>query len=368
MSAKNNIGELEARLGYVFRDKALLMQALTRTSYVNEHRKGGCQSNEVLEFYGDSILSAAIVTLFMNEYTERVDSGIRTKWAEGELTVIRSKLSDKKNLSERAREIGIGKYLRMGEGDSKLGIADEPSVLEDALESIIGAIYIDSGMNMPRVISVVSGILDVKGFLSAKAVESDAVKKSAKNRLQEFCADKKHRLPPPVYKTVGESGPEHKKIYLRECSIGGKKYAVGEGKNLKLADADAAEKTLVILAGEHTRVKKKEEKASKKEAESYTAESIVALREYARSNKLTVPSYKDMGETDRSTPALREYAVRCNFHGKESLGVGADKSIARAISAGKMLESVKGMNKSKKAPKSAPRVKKNATKTTRRKG
>ena len=360
MTKRLDIGGLEGKIGYTFRDKTLLWQALTRTSYVNEHRGGG-QSNEVLEFFGDSVLSCAIVTLFVNQYTERIAHGIKTKFAEGEFTVIKSKLSDKKNLSKRARELGLGKYLRMGEGDAKLGIADEDSVLEDALESVVGAIYIDSGMNMSTVISVVSGILDINRVLSEGISEGNATQKSAKNRLQEWCADKKHRLPQPTYETVGESGPEHKKMYVRRCTVGDGKFADGKGKNLKEADADAAEKMLKILAEDATRVKKTSDKKAEKAAEGIIPDAFVKLREYAKSHKLMAPSFKDLGETEGGANGVKAYAVRCDFQGKAVTGVGTDKSCARAASASMMLECVGVLKKDKKTPKAAPRVKKNKT-------
>lgn len=358
MPKRNDIGELERKIGYTFRDKALLLQALTRTSYVNEHRGDG-QSNEVLEFFGDSVLSCAIVTLFVNEYTDRYDHGIKTKFAEGEFTVIKSKLSDKKNLSKRAREIGLGKYLRMGEGDAKLGIADEASVLEDALESVVGAVYIDSGMDMSKVLNVVAGMLDIKRVLSEGISEGDATKKSAKNRLQEWCADKKHRLPQPIYETVGESGPEHKKTYVRRCTVGEGRFVDGSGKNLKEADADAAEKMLAILTKDATRVKKNDEKQEKNVQEDIRPDALLKLREYAKSHKLMAPAFKDLGETERSNVKVREYAVKCNFQGKEATGVGVDKTTARAASASKMLECVGVVKKEKKTTNVAPRVKKN---------
>ena len=370
MSKRPDIKGLEGKIGYTFRDKTLLLQALTRTSYVNEHRGDG-QSNEVLEFFGDSVLSCAIVTLFMNQYTERVAHGIKTKFAEGELTVIKSKLSDKKYLSKRAREIGLGTWLRMGSGDAKLGIADEASVLEDALESVVGAIYIDSGMDMSAVISVVSGILDIKGVLDTDVSRQDAMKKSAKNRLQEWCADKKHRLPQPVYETVGESGPEHKKTYVRRCTVGEGRFADGEGKNLKEADAAAAEKMLEILTSDATRANKTDKKSTESATDEVRPDALLKLREYAKSHKLMAPAFKDLGETDKSKSGAAEYAVRCDFGGKAVTGVGVDKSSARAASASKMLECIVGVKKEKKQEKSAPRVKKTKIenrKTIHRKG
>ena len=147
------IPEIEKKIGYVFKDKSLLTQAFTRTSFCNEHTpspKEKYQSNEVLEFFGDSVLSLAIVTMIIKDFSERYPYGIKTELGEGDFSNIKSKLSDKKNLSDRMRELGLSKFLRMGEGDAKLGVENEPSVMEDLFESIIGAIYIDSGMDMPR--------------------------------------------------------------------------------------------------------------------------------------------------------------------------------------------------------------------------
>ena len=354
MRLENQIEKIEKIIGYTFSDKGLLMQAFTRTSFCNEHKSRGVspyQSNEVLEFFGDSILSAAIVTLFINEYSERYEHGIRTRLAEGDFTVIKSRLSDKKNLSARMREIGLGEYLRMGEGDAKLGIAEEPSVLEDLFESIIGAVYIDCGMKLERVIKVVAKMLDIKKVISSTSASATNAERSAKNRLQEWCADKKRRLPAPVYKTIGESGPEHKKLYERACFIGEVQYAVGVGKNLKAADADAAEKTLQILMNEEGRAAKKEEKR---------IDAPLRLREIAKRDGVAAPIFKDLGESAASTPTRREYSVACIFRGNELVGVGADKCSARQNAAALMLAAGE---KVKKCSNRATRVKKKTNKS-----
>ena len=165
MDFDKNIKEIEKRIGYSFKDKSLLRQAFTRTSYSNEHKsKDGkkYQSNEVLEFFGDSILSAAIVTLLMNGSAARYEYGIKTALDEGDFSNVKSKLSDKKNLSDAIRRLDIAKHLLLGEGDAKLGIDKEPSVMEDLFESIIGAIYIDTEYSIEGVVSVVKKLLDVQ--------------------------------------------------------------------------------------------------------------------------------------------------------------------------------------------------------------
>ena len=198
MDFNKSIPEIEKKIGYTFKDKSLIKQAFTRSSFCNEHKGQGKRrlvSNEVLEFFGDSVLSTAIISLMLKEKTERYEHGVYTQLDEGDFSNIRSKLSDKRNLSGSMALLGLQKYLLMGEGDAKLGVENEPSVMEDLFESIVGAVYIDCGMNIDRVIKVVSKILDTSVYFSAEA----APIQSYKNALQEWCADKKHRLPAPVY-------------------------------------------------------------------------------------------------------------------------------------------------------------------------
>ena len=179
MDFNKSIEQIEKTLGYTFRDKSLLKQAFTRESYCNENNRGKTKfiSNEVLEFFGDSILSAAIVSLLLKGRTKKYEYGIYTELGEGDFSTIRSNLSDKKNLSSAMGALGLEKYLLLSRGDAKLGIEKEPSVMEDLYESIIGAIYIDSGMDLSVVVSVVERTLDVSSYIS----EAEAPKKNAKN-------------------------------------------------------------------------------------------------------------------------------------------------------------------------------------------
>ncbi len=324
------ISEIEEKINYCFKDKSLLRQAFTRTSFCNEHKgKGGArfESNEVLEFFGDSVLSTAIVTLLMQDFSERYEYGISTELKEGDFSNIRSKLSDKKNLSDATRVMGIEKYLQLGEGDVRLGIQNEPSVMEDLFESIIGAIYIDSEHDLKAVIKSVSRMLDVQKYFES----GSATIQSYKNALQEWCADKKHRYPAPVYKTISESGPEHKKIYERACYIGEIIYGTGYGKNQKLADSAAAEAALKSLID--TEEKKKPSAPKKAPSE----ESVTKLREYAAKEKKASPEFRDLGESIRSTESKREYEIECRFAGISAVGVGESKKDAKIASAEKLL-------------------------------
>lgn len=237
---------IESGIGYVFRDKNLLCQAFTRESFVNEYRQRHAgeriQSNEVLEFFGDGVLSAAVVSLLIRDFSTRTENGVLTSLTEGQLSNMKAKLSDKKNLSRSIEKSGLQQYLLMSEGDKKLGIENQPSVMEDLFESILGAVYIDSEKSADAVMEVVSRVLDFEAY----AAKNGNVQ-SCKNALQEYCADKKRRLPPPAYETVEESGPDHAKVYTRVCTIGEDYYGTGVGKNLKLADEEAAKNTLALL-------------------------------------------------------------------------------------------------------------------------
>ena len=243
MEFKNHIREIENKIGYTFKDKSLLMQSFTRTSYCNERRGEGYISNEVLEFFGDSVLSTAIITILLDKKTERCPHGIKTELNEGDFSNIRSKLADKRNLAKSTSALGLQKYLIMGEGDAKLGIENERSVMEDLFESLIGAVYIDSGFDTGAVISVVERMLDLSVYLTA----SKGAIQSYKNMMQEWCADKKRRLPPPVYEKRGEEGPDHNKIYTCVCIVDGKELGEGRARSVKLAESEAARAALEAL-------------------------------------------------------------------------------------------------------------------------
>lgn len=246
MEFDKHIKDIEKTVGYTFSDKSLLRQAFTRASFCNENnykRKDPYQSNEVLEFFGDSVLSLAIVTSLITMKTERYSGGIRTALGEGDFSNIRSHLADKKNLSDNISRLGLEKYLIMGEGDAKLGIENERSVREDLFESLIGAIYIDSGFNMDAVKSAVEKMLDLSVYLTA----TKRAMQSYKNMMQEWCADKSRRMPPPVYEKRAEEGPDHDKTYTCVCIIGGKDMGVGRARSVKLAESEAAKSALEAL-------------------------------------------------------------------------------------------------------------------------
>lgn len=333
MLSPSAIEAIETAVGYTFRDRSLLTQAFTRTSYVNEmHGRGERpQSNEVLEFFGDAALSVAIITSLIGSYSERYAFGIRTKFTEGDFTQIRSHLSDKTNLSHSMRRLGLSQYLLLGEGDRKLGMADQPSVLEDLFESIIGAVYVDSGMDMSAVIGAVSRMLDTSLYFS----EGEMISHSDKGALQEFCAAKERRLPPPEYiltehTTDRQTNTETFRVSVK---IGERVYAEGVGKSKKEAESRAASDALRVLSAEYAA-------APEQRPTSRTPLSI--LNEEAAKRGVCPPAVTELCETPASTPLRPEYRAVLAFGGQSAEGVGNSKKSAKQAAAAALLECLFG--------------------------
>ena len=216
---------------------------------------------------------------------------------------------------------------------------------------------------MTAVITSVSKMLEVKEYLQA----STSPMQSFKNALQEWCADKKHRREVPVYKTISETGPDHKKIYERACYIGSKVYGVGQGKNQKLADSAAAEEALKALIAEH-------EKEIMFAAREKASEAVQKLKDYATKNKKTSPEFRDLGEASDSTDAQKKYEIECRFAGMSAKASASDKRDAKALAAEKLLNMLMPVKNPQKATKKAIPVSKKPiatgkkpTQSTRRK-
>ena len=374
-----DIKSIENKINYTFKDKALLVQAFTRTSFCNEVNptsKVKYHSNEVLEFFGDGVLSLSIISFLLRECTERYEHGIKTELGEGDFSNIKSKLSDKQNLSKSMKALGLEKHLLMGEGDLKLNIQNEPSVMEDLFESIVGAIFIDSDMNIGAVIKAVSSMLDMSVY-----TDRQKISQSAKNALQEWCADKKRRLPAPRYETLSEDGPDHKKTYMRGCYIGDKLVGRGIGKNFKLADAAAAEDALkALMANEQPNLQTRVVENSKLNASSSKAQAnkisekspkdakandnlsskapdekgvpsyAALLKNYATSNKKPSPTFRDLGEKKNGRDT--ECSVECSFMDASAVGTGGTRTEARETAC-RLVADKLGIGK--KAKKRAPK-------------
>ena len=209
----------------LFKNKELLTQALTHKSWVNEH-KGERETNERLEFLGDAILEFVI--------TENIYLGF-PKEQEGYLTALRANLVNTQNLAALALRLGVGQELFLSKGEEDGGGRENTSLLADTVEAIIGALYLDQGLDT------------VKSFIKANLVTEipDKVSqplKDAKSRLQEYVQAK--GIPTPKYKVLEESGPDHEKRFIIEVEVNGSNWGMGEGKSKNQAEQAAAEKAL----------------------------------------------------------------------------------------------------------------------------
>ncbi len=221
--------ELEGRIGYTFRDRSLLIHALTHSSYANEHRSAGCTSNERLEFLGDSVLGMAVADDLYRSFPDM---------PEGELTRLRAALVCEQTLADVARDLDLGAALRLGRGEDAGGGRTRPSILADAVEAVLAAIYLDGGRE------------ESDRFVRARIlVRMDQARRRStdhKTILQELIQRQPgHTL---VYRTVGETGPDHAKRFTVEVLLDGEPVSTGEGRSKKEAEQAAAEAAIGKLS------------------------------------------------------------------------------------------------------------------------
>lgn len=217
---------LEKKLGYRFRDRALLGEALNHSSYANEHR-GGLGSNERLEFLGDSVLGFVSAEYLFREHPDL---------PEGDLTRMRASLVCEQSLYEVARELELGSYLKLGRGEEAGGGRERQSILADATEAVFAAVYLDGGIQPVRE-------LIVRVLLSqAPAAEE---RRDYKTTLQEVVQRRSGQV--LTYRMVSQSGPDHNKTFLFEVSLNGEAIGRGEGHSKKEAEQAAARDALADM-------------------------------------------------------------------------------------------------------------------------
>ena len=217
----------EERLGYTFKNKALLANALTHSSYANEHRREGKTSNERLEFLGDAILGLVVAEHLYAEHPDK---------PEGELTKLRAELVCEKSLAEVASRLRLGEVLRLGHGESHGGGSHRPSMLADAVEAVLAASYLDGGMEVPKDI-ITRFILQKEPSVSGN--------QDYKTRFQELVQRSRDQV--ISYTLVGQSGPDHNKSFSVEVSLNGDVVGTGTGSSKKRAEQDAAREAIARL-------------------------------------------------------------------------------------------------------------------------
>ena len=225
-----DIKNLEKNLRYTFKDISVLRNALVHPSYLNEKHVERIYSNQRLEFFGDSVLSLAV--------SEYIFTNLKY-FPEGKLTEIRAKVVCEASLAKMAKRLGVGDFIILGKGEIKSGGFSRPSILSDAMEAIIAAVYIDGGFDEARRL-----VLDnLSDDIDALAREGNTTS-NFKSDLQEYVQAAGKQL---YYEVVSETGPEHAKSFEIAAFVDGEEIARGNGTSKKKAEQEAARRTYLKL-------------------------------------------------------------------------------------------------------------------------
>ena len=212
---------LEEKLGYQFEQPALLENALTHSSYANESRDREMQSNERLEFLGDSVLGMVVA-----DYLYRAHPDL----PEGDLTRTRAALVCEGSLVEVAQQLGLGAYLKLGKGEDAGGGRTRPSILADAVEAVLAAVYLDGGIGSARKI--------IQKYILSREVAGLTKPRDYKSALQELVQRESDQV--LKYQLGGEEGPDHDKRFFVEVTLNGTTIGSGSGRSKKEAEQMAA--------------------------------------------------------------------------------------------------------------------------------
>jgi len=227
MYNRKKLEEFEQRIGYEFQNKNLIALALTHSSYANEKHQGDLANNERLEFLGDAVLELiSSEFLFLNN----------RKMHEGELTRLRASLVCEPTLAECAREMELGNYLLLGKGEDMTGGRQRDSILSDAMEAIIGAIYLDSGFASAKehiYRFILSDIEHKKLFFDSKTILQEMVQGKWEEALS--------------YRLLKEDGPDHNKTFTAAVYLGNRQLAQGSGRTKKASEQAAAYEAILKL-------------------------------------------------------------------------------------------------------------------------
>ena len=225
--------DLERKLEYVFHRRGLLAEALSHSSYANEHRAAGLRSNERLEFLGDSVLGFVTAEFLFRQHPDL---------PEGDLTRIRAALVCEQSLYEAAQRLDLGRHLKLGRGEEGGGGRRRPSILADAMEAVFAAVYLDGGI-------AAADALIHRLLLDAEREEVvEERRRDYKTALQELV----QRTPGTAvtYQLIEESGPDHCRVFVMEAFVGGVSAGRGEGRSKKEAEQAAALAALKALGEE----------------------------------------------------------------------------------------------------------------------
>ena len=219
--------ELQQKIDYQFKDENLLFTAVTHSSYANEHKLHKIHHNERLEFLGDAVLEIVSSDFLFKNFPDM---------AEGQMSKKRASLVCAPPLAYCARQIGLGKYLMLGKGEDMGGGRNRDSILSDALEAVIGSIYLDGGLNKASKFIMTHVLNDI---------EHKAMFQDSKTILQEIL-QKNHR-DPITYEVVDMKGPEHNRMFVMQVKLGDAVIGQGSGRTKQAAGQEAAYHAILAL-------------------------------------------------------------------------------------------------------------------------
>lgn len=228
---EKNLEDFEKKINYTFKEKNLLFVALSHSSFANEKRKLR-HSNERLEFLGDSVLSIVVSQYLFEHFTHL---------PEGELTKIRASLVCEKSLYEFAKEIDLGEYLFLGKGEENTGGRERTSILADAFEAVIAAVFLDGGLEAAKkhILRFIPKDIDSRksvSFSDHKTILQEIIQKNPEEKVE--------------YKLVGQSGPDHNKAFKVQVCLNSNVIGTGIGKSKKEAEQMAAKEALELMGYE----------------------------------------------------------------------------------------------------------------------
>ena len=225
--------ELEKKLNYTFRDPGLLHEALSHSSYANEHRSAGRRSNERLEFLGDSVLGFVTAEFLFVQHPDL---------PEGDLTRIRAALVCEQSLYEVARKLDLGAYLKLGRGEEAGGGRQRTSILADATEAVFAAVYLDGG------IGAASALIHRVLLDAEKEEVVEERRRDYKTALQELVQRQADQV--LSYRMIGEEGPDHDKTFRAQVLLNDQPVGTGSGHSKKEAEQSAAKDALSRMEGQ----------------------------------------------------------------------------------------------------------------------
>lgn len=225
MYKQKELKKLEEKIGYEFKDKGLMVQALTHSSFSNEQKINKFKNYERLEFLGDAVLELLSSRFFYENYPDM---------SEGQMTRRRSSMVCEPALAFCARDLSLGNFILLGKGEEATGGRMRDSIISDVMEAVIGAIYLDGGIEKANEFVqkfILSDLENKQLFYDSKTILQEKVQKEGLDL---------------VYELVSESGPDHDKVFVVEAVIDGKTVGKGQGRNKKSAEQQAAYQVLIM--------------------------------------------------------------------------------------------------------------------------